>query len=86
MICLIKPQFECGRSALSKGGVIKNKKYYYEAVSKVIFSAGEYGLVCRSLAVSPVKGGDGNTEFLALFGNGNYEAVSDELIRKVTLC
>ncbi len=83
-ISLIKPQFECGRQALGKGGIIKDRKYYYEAVSKVIIYCSGLGFVCESVAVSPVKGGDGNTEFLALFRKGTGVPVSDDLVKEVT--
>ena len=85
-ISLIKPQFECGRDAVGKGGVVKDSRSHYEAVVKVIAACKEYGLACEALTASPVKGGDGNIEFLALFRNGPYDAVSDDIVKEVTLC
>lgn len=61
---LIKPQFECGRGGLGKGGIVKNKKVMADSVKKVIDCAVSNGLSCRGLIPSPIKGGDGNTEFL----------------------
>ncbi len=63
-IGLIKPQFECGRSALNKNGIVKDKKQHIYAIKKVISAAREIGFHVTSLINSPIHGGDGNTEFL----------------------
>ena len=67
LISLIKPQFECGKECIGKNGVVKNTFFHKEAVNKVLLSASENSFVPADLCVSPVKGGDGNTEYLALF-------------------
>lgn len=69
-ITLIKPQFECGRQALGKGGIVKNKKDHEKACMKVSTAASECGLGLIDLIPSPIRGGDGNTEFLAFFKKG----------------
>ena len=61
---LVKPQFECGASALGKNGIVKDKKQYRLAVKKVVDSATDAGFVPVGLTKSPISGGDGNTEFL----------------------
>ncbi len=66
-ICLIKPQFEVGRSALSKGGIVKDEKYRKMAVDKVTSSAEAVGFTTVSVVCSDITGGDGNIEFLAHF-------------------
>ena len=66
-ICLIKPQFEVGRAGLSKGGIVKDEKLRNLAVKKVVDFAALCGFLNRGLIESPIKGGDGNTEFLAYF-------------------
>ena len=66
-ICLIKPQFEVGRSGISKGGIVKDEKLRNLAVKKVVDFAAGCGFVNRGVIQSPIKGGDGNTEFLAYF-------------------
>lgn len=83
-VTLIKPQFECGRQAIGKGGIVKNKKDHEYACRKVIDFAKDSGFGCRDIALSPIKGGDGNTEFLALFQKGGETLVSEERIREVT--
>jgi 23S rRNA (cytidine1920-2'-O)/16S rRNA (cytidine1409-2'-O)-methyltransferase len=69
-ICLIKPQFEVGKSGLGKGGIVKSAKFRREAVDKVVKFAEENGFKCHSVIESPIIGGDGNIEFLAYFQNG----------------
>ncbi len=76
-VCLIKPQFEVGRSMLGKGGIVKDKRAHRLAVDKVLQSGREAGLVPVGLTVSPITGGDGNKEFLVHFVCG--ENVADEL-------
>lgn len=66
-ICLIKPQFEVGRTGLGKGGIVKDEKLRREAVGGVVEFAGGVGFSCLGLIQSPIKGGDGNIEFLAHF-------------------
>ncbi len=67
LVSLIKPQFEAGRENLSKNGIVKSDAVRQRAVDKVIKSAFTYGLICDSIIESPIKGGDGNTEYLAIF-------------------
>ncbi len=69
-ICLIKPQFEVGKSGLGKGGIVKNDKLRRDAVDKVVKFATENGFLSLSVIESPIIGGDGNIEFLAHFRNG----------------
>ncbi len=76
-VSLIKPQFEAGRSAIGRGGIVKDKKTHISVIKSVLKKAEESGLYVHGLAVSPIEGGDGNTEYLALFKNG---APSDFLI------
>jgi len=66
-ITLIKPQFECGRQALDKHGIVKDEKTAASAVEAVRASAEANGFVCRGHIDSPISGGDGNREYLALF-------------------
>lgn len=69
-VCLIKPQFEVGKSGLGKGGIVKSVKFRRDAVDKVVKFAEENGFKCHSVIESPIIGGDGNIEFLAYFQNG----------------
>ena len=66
-VSLIKPQFEAGRSALGKGGIVHNSAYRCLAVTRVLECAYENGFDCLGLIPSPIEGGDGNKEYLAYF-------------------
>ncbi len=66
-ISLIKPQFESGRSALGKNGIIKDPRDRENAILRVIESAKLNKLTLKGLIKSPIEGGDGNREFLAYF-------------------
>lgn len=66
-VCLIKPQFEVGRSNVGKGGIVKSESARRSAVDKVVAFAESVGFKYVSHIVSPIVGGDGNTEYLAHF-------------------
>ncbi|MBR2465804.1 MAG: TlyA family RNA methyltransferase [Clostridia bacterium] len=66
-ICLVKPQFEVGRSALGKGGIVKSQAARESALKKVVDFAKSVGFSAVDNIESPIKGGDGNTEYLVHF-------------------
>jgi len=68
-VTLIKPQFEAGRQAVGKGGIVKKASDRKNAVLRVIAAAAACGLELRGLVKSPIEGGDGNIEYLAHFIN-----------------
>lgn len=68
-ICLIKPQFEVGKSGLGKGGIVKSAIVRNSAVNKVIDFAKIIGFEFIDIRESPIIGGDGNIEYLAHFKN-----------------
>ncbi len=86
-ISLIKPQFEAGRQALGKGGIVTSAAYRYLAAKRVISCAHENGFDCRGLIRSPIDGGDGNREYLALFVKKTCikPYIDDKTIKRVTL-
>jgi 23S rRNA (cytidine1920-2'-O)/16S rRNA (cytidine1409-2'-O)-methyltransferase len=65
-VSLIKPQFEAGRSALGKNGIVKDSKDRERAVLRVLESARSCGFSIGGVIASPLSGGDGNREYLAL--------------------
>lgn len=67
LISLIKPQFEAGKAAIGKNGIVRNEAYRFLAVRRVLHTAEGLGLLCTGLIRSPIKGGEGNTEYLAAF-------------------
>ena len=86
-ISLIKPQFEAGRSALGKNGVVTNSAYRFLAAKRVINCAVENGFDCIGLIRSPIEGGDGNIEYLAHFVKKKCvnPQIDDKFIKRVTL-
>ncbi len=67
LVTLIKPQFECGRDAIGKGGIVKKPEHRRYAVRRVVSAAREVNLYLSGVIRSPFPGGDGNIEYLALF-------------------
>jgi 23S rRNA (cytidine1920-2'-O)/16S rRNA (cytidine1409-2'-O)-methyltransferase len=85
-ISLIKPQFECGRKNLSSGGICKDKKVHIEITRALFEKAIAEGLFPAAFTRSPITGGDGNTEYLALFIKGGDGApITEEQIKKCIL-
>lgn len=66
MVILIKPQFEAGRDAVGKGGVVKDEAAQQAAVQTVLRFLQESGFLLADVIASPIAGGDGNREFLVL--------------------
>lgn len=66
-ICLVKPQFEVGRAGVGKGGIVKDERLRRSALDKVVDFAKAVGFEHKSSCVSPIKGGDGNIEYLVHF-------------------
>lgn len=64
MVCLIKPQFEAGREKVGKKGVVREASVHEEVIHKVIDFADSIGFVIRNLDYSPIKGPEGNIEYL----------------------
>jgi 23S rRNA (cytidine1920-2'-O)/16S rRNA (cytidine1409-2'-O)-methyltransferase len=67
MITLIKPQFEVGRGEVGKGGVVTDPAKHTRVIELVNNAAGELGLQVRGWIRSPIRGADGNEEFLAIY-------------------
>jgi len=65
-LCLIKPQFEAGRDKVGKKGVVKDTKVHKEVIQNVLSFAQEEGFSVSALTFSPVKGPEGNIEYLVL--------------------
>lgn len=68
MVCLIKPQFEAGREKVGKKGVVRDKRVHEEVIEKVISFALETGFSIYNLEYSPIKGPEGNIEYLVYIG------------------
>lgn len=67
LILLIKPQFEVGRGEVGKGGIVRDPQKHLRVIEEVSKAAKELGLLERNVIESPIRGADGNVEFLALY-------------------
>lgn len=93
IVCLIKPQFEAGREKVGKKGVVRDKKVHEEVIRLVSDYAAGIGFNCLDLNFSPIKGPEGNIEYLLYLKKGidNEETqeypegsiVTDDKIKKV---
>ncbi len=73
-VSLVKPQFELGKNAVGRGGIVKNADEKIKGLIKQLEeTANIYGLKLVSTVKSPIKGGDGNVEYLALFRRDKVE-------------
>ncbi|MDF2501599.1 MAG: tlyA [Anaerosporomusa subterranea] len=70
IIALIKPQFEAGREKVGKRGVVRDPRVHREVIVSVLASAKENSLVPLELTYSPVKGPEGNIEYLVHLATG----------------
>lgn len=70
MVCLIKPQFEAGREKVGKKGVVRDPKVHEEVICRILSFAQEIGFGVRDLEFSPIKGPEGNIEYLVYIQKG----------------
>lgn len=63
-VCLIKPQFEAGREKIGKKGVVRDPQVHVEVVENIVNFALENGFDVKNLDFSPIKGPEGNIEYL----------------------
>ena len=84
IICLIKPQFECGKEISDKyKGVPLNKEVHKSVIENVIKSFKDNNYYINSLTSSPIKGGNGNIEYLAYFKRDKERSINiEEVVNK----
>lgn len=73
VVCLIKPQFEAGRSKVGKKGVVRDPKVHEEVINEIINTATGMGFTISGLSWSPITGPEGNIEYLLYLSNGTRE-------------
>jgi 23S rRNA (cytidine1920-2'-O)/16S rRNA (cytidine1409-2'-O)-methyltransferase len=69
VIALVKPQFEAGRAEVGKGGIVRDPAVHERVIDEITQSAHQVGLERLALAPSPIRGAEGNMEFLLLLGS-----------------
>ena len=85
LVALIKPQFEAGREKVGKGGIVKDPATHKEVLERILGVASECGFFLHGLTFSPIKGMEGNIEFLGYFKKTEDGSlpVTEELIDRV---
>ena len=81
-VCLIKPQFEAGTEKVGKKGVVRDLNVHLEVVENVIKLALENGFSVMGLQFSPIKGPEGNIEYLIYLNKSQEPVVSDDVNAK----
>lgn len=64
MVCLIKPQFEAGKDKVGKKGVVRDPKVHLEVLEQFLTHAAESSLTIKGITFSPIRGPEGNIEYL----------------------
>ncbi len=78
-VCLIKPQFEAGREKVGKKGVVREKSTHIEVIEKVLEFTKEIGFSVKGLDFSPIKGPEGNIEYLMYIKKDNGESAEFDI-------
>jgi 23S rRNA (cytidine1920-2'-O)/16S rRNA (cytidine1409-2'-O)-methyltransferase len=72
VVCLIKPQFEAGREEVGKKGVVRDEAVHRQVVREILDFAPSAGLSVVGLDYSPIKGPEGNIEYICHMKNGSF--------------
>lgn len=77
IVCLIKPQFEAGREQVGKKGVVRDPKVHEEVIQRVLEQSRAMGYFVKDVTFSPIKGPEGNIEYLARLckEEGDYPSI-----------
>ena len=88
MVCLIKPQFEAGREKVGKKGVVREPEIHEEVIRKIIVYAKQIGFAVKGLTFSPIKGPEGNIEYLVYLEkaeqSSSEESFGEEAVEEST--
>ncbi|MBS9334926.1 TlyA family RNA methyltransferase [Fructobacillus sp. M1-13] len=76
---LIKPQFEAGRELVGKHGIIKDKTVHRQVLERTLPMMVESGFSVKGLTYSPIKGGQGNIEFLAFLKRAEEPTIAEDV-------
>ena len=77
--CLVKPQFEAGREKVGKKGVVRDPAVHLEVLEHFLEHARESGFAVLGLTYSPIRGPEGNIEYLGYLEKGPWQPVTDHL-------
>jgi len=79
MVCLIKPQFEAGKEKVGKKGVVRDPEVHLEVIEKVLAFCVETGFTVLGLSYSPIKGPEGNIEYLTHIRKTGAGSISEDV-------
>ncbi len=83
VVALIKPQFEAGREHIGKKGVVKEPGVHKDVITKVLALARELEFKALGLDYSPIKGPEGNREYLLYLGKEGDDVVTSQLVEAI---
>ena len=72
MVCLIKPQFEAGREKVGKKGVVRDPSVHLEVLENFLTHAKDSGFTVLDITFSPIRGPEGNIEYLGYLESGDW--------------
>ena len=78
-VCLVKPQFEAGKEKVGKKGVVRDPKVHLEVLEHFLEHANNAGFHVKDITFSPIKGPEGNIEYLGYLAVGEGEEWSGDL-------
>lgn len=85
VVALIKPQFEAGRAHVGKHGVVRDKQIHASVIERVLTFATSIGFTVEGLDFSPVKGPEGNIEYLAYLSKRNEASETGAVVDVATV-
>ena len=83
LVCLIKPQFEAGREKVGKKGVVRDSSVHREVIEMIVEYVRTQGLGILGLDFSPIKGPEGNIEYLIYLDKSRSGMHEDEVQARV---
>ena len=79
VVCLVKPQFEAGREKVGKKGVVRDPKVHLEVLEQFLENAAACGFAVKEMTFSPIRGPEGNIEYLGHLSVGPGEPYQGDL-------
>jgi 23S rRNA (cytidine1920-2'-O)/16S rRNA (cytidine1409-2'-O)-methyltransferase len=79
MVCLIKHQFETTNEKVGKKGVVRDPKVHIEVIEKVLAFCDKIGFEIKGLDYSPIKGPEGNIEYLLLIQKNDDKVIEEDV-------
>lgn len=84
-ICLIKPQFEAGKEEVGKKGVVRDPAVHIKVIEDILCFLKENNICIKALDYSPVKGPEGNIEYLCLINNSGYTGTENISVKETVM-